>query len=151
MRYFRQGLVSVLSILAMAFAIYGIMRLGFATEIAEFTFHVAGVSGMMAMGFMYRRWNGPLVFTSEGVSVGRLSRFALGGGVILGPLNMAGAIAEGAPLPSAIAIALLLVSPLLAAASLVGPMLFGSWFFDAWILRSNKRLQTDSSPPVSRG
>jgi len=151
MGYFRQGFLSVLSILAMAFAIYGIMRLGFTTAFADFAFYVAAVSGMIAMGFLYRRWNGPLVFTRDGPSFAGLSRFALGGGVILGPLKVASATAEGAPVPIGLAIALLLVSPLFAAASLVGPMLFGSWFFDAWTLRSSNRLQTGGSSPVRRG
>lgn len=99
MRYFRQGLLSILGILATAFAVYGGMRVAFTTAVADAAFYLVAVAGMMAMGFMYRRWNGPLIFTRDGISVGSLSRFALGGGVVLGPLNVSSAFAEGGPIP----------------------------------------------------
>lgn len=139
MRYFRQGLLSILSILAVAFATFSVMRWLFTPAIADFASYVVAVAGMTAMGFLYRQWNGPLLFTRDGVSHVALFRFALGAGVILGPLKVAGALSEGGPLSVVLVIVLLLMSPVLAGLSVIGPMIVGSWFFDAWILRANKQ------------
>jgi len=149
MRYFRQGLVSGLTILVTVFAISAVMRSIATAAIAQFASLIVGVGGMVAMGFLYRRWNGPLIFTNGGMSFGPIFRFTLGVGVILGLFRVASAIAAGRPLPIPMAIIALLLSPL-SGIGLIGPMSLGSWIFDAWIVRSNKRLQTDGSPPVRR-
>lgn len=47
-------------------------------------------AGLAALGYVYKRWNGPLIFADDGKAVARLIPFLLGVGTLVGPVTFFG-------------------------------------------------------------
>lgn len=87
------------------------------------------IIGAVSLGYIYKRWNGPLIFASDQKAVTRLIPFLLGIGTILGPIKL---FLGPFPIPDVIPLVnmlLLVISVPLSGMSVFGGMLIGSCFY----------------------
>ncbi len=85
--------------------------------------------GAVSLGYVYKRWNGSLIFTKDGKGFTRLFPFLFGVGTILGPLKL---FLGPFPVPDVIPLInmlLLVLSVPLSGMSALGAMLVGSVFY----------------------
>ena len=86
------------------------------------------ISGSVFIGYIYKRWNGPLFFAEDGKSLIRLTPFLLGVGTVLGPTKL---LLSPISIPTSIPLVkifLFVISIPLAGATILGAMLVGSLF-----------------------
>jgi hypothetical protein len=87
------------------------------------------ILGAITLGYVYKRWNGPLMFAKDGKGIKRLFPFLLGLGTILGPVKLflgPFPVQDVIPLVNVL---LLVASVPLSGMSALGPMLVGSLFY----------------------
>lgn len=129
MRQYLQGLGCILSVATFVMVAALNNRLT-GVQVPEGLLTVMILGLLVAIGYFYKRWNGPLFFAKDGKAWSRLWPFMLGVGTILGPAKLF--LTGTFPIPgeSPVVNALLLaLSPVLAGISMVGPMLLGSLFW----------------------
>jgi hypothetical protein len=129
MRQYLQGLGCILAVVAFVLIAALINRLtGLHMPEAALTLIILGL--LIAIGYVYKRWNGPLFFAKDGKAMSRLWPFLLGVGTVLGPAKLF--LSGTFPIPGVIPLvnaALLALSPVLAGMSMIGPMIVGSVFW----------------------
>ena len=87
------------------------------------------ILGAISLGYIYKRWNGPLLLEKDQKAFARLVPFILGIGTILGPIKL---FMSPFPIPDVIPLVNLLMLVLcvpLSGMSVLGGMLIGSLFY----------------------
>jgi hypothetical protein len=128
MKQYLQGLGCMLAVVVL------IPVLGLASNVAGRRLpgevvSVVVVGSFIAFGYLYKRWNGPLLQAEDGKGLLRLLRFCLGVGTVIGPLNLF--LGDDFPVQGVIPLAnafLLVLSPI-SGLSIIGFMLLGSVFW----------------------
>ena len=129
MRQYLQGLLTTIAMIVAVLIADFLARLIFNSAILTIVSVTSAVACLGTLGYLFKRWNGPLIFAPDGKSMSRLLPFLLGVGTVLGPIDL---IHASFPIPGVIPLAnlaLLALSIPLAGISAFGPMLVGSIFW----------------------
>jgi hypothetical protein len=124
-----QGLASMVALAAVSTAVAFFVGALFPGEAGAIAGVFCFAFGSVVVGYLYRRWNGPLFDASDRGGPGRLLRFILGAGTVLGLARMLGSespLQDATPL---VAIGTLLLSVPISGMGFIGPMFIGSLFY----------------------
>jgi len=115
--------------LAAVLVVFLLFRLLFGSEVGGIVAAIGALAASGALGYFFKRWNGPLIFAADGKAMSRLWPFLFGVGMVLGPIKISQAQFPIPGISMLANLALLFLSVPLAGMSAMGPMLIGSIFW----------------------
>lgn len=155
-----QGLTSITVLLAFSGGVGLIIDALFPGEAGAIAAAFSFIFGTLLVGYLYRRWNGPMFSAPDRGGLGRLVRFILGAGTLPGLARILGSDSPLEDATSLVGLSKLLLSVPLSGMGVIGPMFIGSLFYretlssdaavDEWVVAGEYPDSTSAQIAVAR-